>query len=203
MGLVGRNKGGSDFIPHPKGLMPGTIVDIIDQGMHEVVFNGEKKPPVNKMGWRVYCGQDKEDGTPMYVTQNRLTVSTSERANARKLVEQGFDRKLGDGEVEAFDYEAELLGKSFFFNMIHKDTKSGTWTNIDAMLPLPPGTRAPGVPENYVREVNREPEKSRDARTAAPKEERVARSRPAAKQGEAPEYEFPYTDHTTDDMPWE
>lgn len=200
MGIVGHSSNDtSDFVPHPAGLMPGTIVDVIDLGMLVREYMGEKKPPAPYMAWRVFAGQYKEDGTPLYVTHNKynaLRVSTSVKANARKLVEQGTGRQFTDEEVNAFDYES-LIGKSFNFNFVQKTgSKGGVFTNFTTIVPLMPGQVGPGIPDDYVREVDREPSKSKDVRTA------VRDPNPTTIQPLSDfEPVFPDTDH--DAMPWE
>lgn len=198
MALVGTDKGTS-FTPHPKGIFAGTVIDIVDIGNVTADF-GEGPKTQRKFWLRVYCGQQREDGMPLYA-QRRLSLSTNEKAAARLLVQKGRDKEFTKEEEKEFDYES-LIGQSFMFFITHNNTPKGIFANIDTMAPLGPGQAGPGIPDSYVREVNQPPEKSKDVRVAGVSgvAQAVAAAKPKASEQEQ-EYTFPLSDH--DKMPWD
>lgn len=205
MALVGTDKGGGNFTPHPKGIFAGTVIDIVDKGLVTTAFAGEVKTQ-HKFWLRAFCGQLREDGVPLFA-QQRLTLSSNAQATARKLVEKGRDKKFSDEEEKEFDYES-LIGQSFTFFLTQNVNDKGTFTNIEMLAPLQPGQTGPGIPENYVREINQPPEKSKDVRVAGVSgvAQAVAAAKPKASESAAPEPEefvFPHNDHDDDKMPWE
>jgi len=170
MALIG--KSGGDFTPHPKGVFAATVVDVIDRGMVESNYGGTKKLK-HKFTLRLWGGQVKEAEdekgekfeVPLFVDQ-WLTLSSHERSKARQLVEQGLGRSFTGKEVkQGFDYE-KLLGQDFQMLVTHNETKNGVYANIGALMPLQEGQEGPGTPDDYVREVKKDPEESRDARVA-------------------------------------
>lgn len=191
-----KGQSGEPFTPHPAGTFMATLIDVIDQGIKDVTFQGKTKQQP-KMAWRFWCGQEKEDGTPLFLTQGYLTVSVDPKAKARLFAESGLGRKFTPEEEEEFEYE-DLIGKDFMVSGIHNKVGENTYCNLSSMSPLPKGVTAPGVPENYVRELNREPEKSRDVRTASV----AGTSKKAQAREQSETREMPFSDHDDDDLPW-
>jgi len=178
MSLIGK-PGGGDFTPHPKGVFPAIVVDVIDRGLVEnKMFNKVQ----HKFSLRLFGGKykvddegelvtdDKGNKVPLFVDQ-WLTLSSHKRSKARQLVEQGLGRKFtAKEEREGFDYES-LLGKQMVMLVVHNETDRGIYANLSALMPLQEGQTAPGVPDGHVREIDKPPEKSYDARIAVEAEE--------------------------------
>jgi hypothetical protein len=223
MALVGTNSGGSsNFTPHPTGGFAARLIDVIDLGVLKSEFQGKVKMQ-HKMAWRFFAGQE-EDGKPLYVTQ-RLTLSTHEKAKARALLESalgrrltpkeggGFDpalgRELKDDEVEGFDYES-LIGSGFLISVSHNVTPKGTFANLSSVMPLLAGMECPDAPENYVREINRPADKSKDVRAKSGLPSSVPTGKPVPSKSQVPvpepvpdrDVKYPETDHDTA-LPWE
>lgn len=164
MSLYGSS--GGDYEQAPEGPCVLVISDIVDLGMKESTFGGEKKIK-HKFAVRAFLNKKTSGGAPHRVSQ-WLTLSSHPRAKARQLIEQAFGTKMEnlkgwDKKTKRYDYEnPEFLGQSFQGMIVHNNE----YANIGALMPLADGQEPLEVPEDYIREVDRSPDESQDVRTA-------------------------------------
>lgn len=86
---------------------------------------------------------DKAKGEqPMSLSQE-YTLTFSEKANLRKLIDAVYPKALkSEEELEAFDIEA-LMGQACLVTVVHKTTAKGTYANIGGTTALPKGMTCP------------------------------------------------------------
>jgi hypothetical protein len=130
------SKGGEgNFEKAPPGNHPAVLVGMIDMGIQESEFQGEKKD-----AHRVYFvwelpHEKKEDGNSHTIAID-LTLSLNEKAKLRKWIESRIGRQIADGEE--YDVSSEL-GQACLLNVVQKDK----YPKVEGMSALPKGMAAP------------------------------------------------------------
>jgi hypothetical protein len=192
MPVYASSNGNSTFIPHPAGNFPAVCCDVDDLGMIEVTWQGVKKTQHKAELWW-YCGQTKEDGTPLLV-KRRFTLSLAENSNLRPFLETWRGKKFTAEELKGFDLE-KLIGIPCFIQVTHNDTEKGTYANVDAIMTLPGAMKeqAPKLPQDFVR-----PSVARAEKAAAEAEAQPAGVGAAGGQPAWPGDAFP----ADDDLPF-
>lgn len=158
--------GSGKFEQAPEGPCVLVISDIVDLGMKESTFKGEKKIK-HKFAVRAFLNKETKEGKLHRISQ-WLTLSSHKRSKARQLIEQAFGKKIEkldgwDPEAKRYDYEnPEFLGQSFQGMIVHNDE----YANLGALMPLAEGMKAIEVPDDYVREIDRPADESQDVRKA-------------------------------------
>ena len=153
--------GGEDFPDAPEGLHQGVCVDVIDRGLVEFEWEGQKK----KRKELVFVFQihaldddDKEirrnDGKRFTASQ-KFTASLAKNAKLGPFLESWLGTTLSD-EVREEGFEMDkLIGRNAQINLSHRKASNGkTYTNITGILPVPK-KQAKLVPEDYVRVQDR------------------------------------------------
>ena len=82
MSLVLESKVGGDFKPHVEGIHPAVCVDVIDLGMMETEFQGQRRL-VNKVRVFFETEQRNEEGKNCVITKT-FTASLHPKANERR-----------------------------------------------------------------------------------------------------------------------
>lgn len=173
-----------DFIPAPAGVHQAVCVDVIDLGMLEVTWAGQKKQQHKiNVAWQI--NELRDDGKP-YLVFKRYTLSLSEKANLRKDLESWRGRKFTRDEEMGFDVES-VIGANCLLNVQHAEKEGTTYANVVAIMPL-----AKGMPKitatDYVRKIDRKDEgTSQEAQRAV---------------DEAMGHPPSYADMTDDDIPF-
>jgi hypothetical protein len=142
---------------HPEdGQYLGVIADVIDLGEVETGFG--IKPRVRIV---YLLDQNDSEGNPFRVVAT-YTASLHEKANLRKTLKQ----ILGADVSGQFDLE-ELLGinNQLVVTTTEKDDK--TYTNIVAILKAPKGSPRLAIPDDFVRQQDKQ-KKQAPAKKAAP-----------------------------------
>ena len=135
------------------GSTMGVLVSLVDLGMQETNWDGEKKisPKVRltfELPDQVIEGEVVENGKTTKVTKPmmvslELTRSLGERATLRKHLESWRGAAFTSKELASFSLK-NLLGKAALLNLMHKTSQAGRqYCAISAIGKLPKGMTAP------------------------------------------------------------
>ena len=142
---------GENFVLCPAGTHAAVCVDIVDVGIVESEFNGEKKKQHKvRVVWQIDETQD--NGKP-FTASKRYTLSLHEKAALRKDLESWRGRPFTNQELEGFDLE-NLLSIAALVNVIHEQKNGKTYDNVTTIMRLPKAMEAP-TPRDYIRKCNR------------------------------------------------
>jgi hypothetical protein len=127
--MVLQCKDSGDFKPHPEGIHPAVCVDVMDLGLVETDFQGQKKM-VNKVKLVFESEQKTEDGKNCTVSKN-FTASLHPKAKLAEFLGKWRGRPVVPGETIDL---AKLLGASCTLVISHQQNMSGkTYASIDAV----------------------------------------------------------------------
>jgi hypothetical protein len=135
------------------GTTMGVLVQLIDMGLQETNWDGEKKmsPKVRltfELPDQVIEGEVVENGKTTKVTKPmmvslELTRSLGERATLRKHLESWRGAAFTSKELASFSLK-NLLGKAALLTLMHKTSQAGRqYCAINAISKLPKGMTAP------------------------------------------------------------
>lgn len=135
------------------GSTTGVLVQLIDLGLQETNWDGEKKvsPKVRltfELPDQVIDGEVVENGKTTKVTKPmmvslELTRSLGERATLRKHLESWRGAAFTSKELASFSLK-NLLGKAALLTLMHKTSQAGRqYCAINAISKLPKGMTAP------------------------------------------------------------
>ena len=127
--MVLQCKDSGDFKPHPEGIHPAVCVDVMDLGLVETEFQGQKRM-VNKVKLVFESEQKTEDGKSCTVSKN-FTASLHPKAKLAEFLGKWRGRALVPGETIDL---AKLLGASCTLVLSHQQNMTGkTYAAIDAV----------------------------------------------------------------------
>jgi len=127
--MVLQCKDSGDFKPHPEGIHPALCVDVMDLGLVETEFQGQKKM-VNKVKLVFESEQRGEDGKAYTVSKN-FTASLHPKAKLAEFLGKWRGRPVTPGETIDL---AKLIGASCTLVISHQQNMSGkTYAAIDAV----------------------------------------------------------------------
>lgn len=127
--MVLQCKDSGDFKPHPEGIHPAVCVDVMDLGLVETDFQGQKKM-VNKVKLVFESEQKTEDGKVCTVSKN-FTASLHPKAKLAEFLGKWRGRPVVPGETIDL---AKLLGASCTLVISHQQNMTGkTYASIDAV----------------------------------------------------------------------
>jgi hypothetical protein len=119
----------SDFKPHPEGIHPAVCVDVMDLGLVETEFQGQRRR-VNKVKLVFESEQKTEEGRNFTVSRN-FTASLHPKAKLAEFLGKWRGRPVLPGETIDL---AKLLGASCTLVISHQQNLSGkTYASIDAV----------------------------------------------------------------------
>ena len=129
----------------PPGATPAVLADVVDLGMVETEFQGQKKIQ-HKCRLVFLTAKKMTDGRPFYVSQ-QFTASLYEKGNLARFLAQWLNRPLTKAEQKEFDLET-LIGAQAQLNIVHTvSEKNGkTYANIFSIAPLPKFDPETGLP---------------------------------------------------------
>jgi hypothetical protein len=129
MSYVLQSKAGGDFKPHPEGIHPAVCVDVIDLGMVESEFQGQRRL-VNKVRLAFESEQKNEDGKNCIVTKT-FTASLHPKAKLADFLGKWRGKPVVPGE--SIDL-AKLVGANCTLVVSHQQSMTGrTYASIDAV----------------------------------------------------------------------
>ncbi len=143
MPLIAKSKGGGNLPLVPEDQHKGRCVLIVDIGTQESSY-GYKHQCV--IGWElpeVLQVYDAAEGEQPAMLSRFFTVSLSEKANLRGVLEQWRGRAFSDAELDGFDLE-KLAGVPCLLQVIHKQGQDNTVRAlINNVSKLPKGLVCP------------------------------------------------------------
>ncbi len=129
MSMVLQSKVGGDFKPHPEGIHPAVCVDVIDLGLVETEFQGQRRL-VNKVRLVFESEQKNEEGKNCIVTKT-FTASLHPKAKLAEFLGKWRGRPVVPGE--SIDL-AKLVGANCTLVVSHQQNMVGrTYASIDAV----------------------------------------------------------------------
>lgn len=129
MSMVLQCKENTEFKPHPEGIHPAICVDVIDLGLVETDFQGQKKM-VNKVKLVFESEQKTDDGRNCTVSKN-FTASLHPKAKLADFLGKWRGRPVVPGE--SIDL-GKLLGACCTLVISHQQNIVGrTYASIDAV----------------------------------------------------------------------
>ena len=97
----------------------------------------------------------KDDGTPLTVRQD-YNLSLHDQSTLGKHLVSWRGQPFTPEEKNGFDIE-KLVGVPCYVNIIHRQSGENTYANVDGIMSLPKGMQAPGVPQGFIRELDKQP----------------------------------------------
>jgi hypothetical protein len=129
MSMVLQSKVGGDFKPHAEGIHPAVCVDVINLGLVETEFQGQKRL-VNKVRLAFETEQKNEEGKRCIVTKT-FTGSLHPKAKLADFLGKWRGRPVVPGE--SIDLE-KLIGANCTLVISHQQNMAGrTYASIDAV----------------------------------------------------------------------
>jgi hypothetical protein len=129
MSMILECKEAADFVPHPEGIHPAVCVDVIDLGMVETEFQGQKRI-VPKLKLVFESEQKTEDGRSCVVSR-RFTASLHPKARLAEFLGKWRGRPVVPGE--SIDL-SKLIGACCTLVVSHQQNPQGrTFASIDAI----------------------------------------------------------------------
>ena len=152
---IGKPKSGNGgFVPCPVGAHPAVLVDVIDLGVVESSFKGEKtQRDMLKLVWEVVA---LAEGGKRYLVSQKYTKSLHEKSNLRKHLKSWRGGKdFSEDEIED-GFEAEHLLHKPCIVCVTQDTGNDgrVWAKVESVLPAGGTTTAPSG--QYTRVQDRE-----------------------------------------------
>jgi hypothetical protein len=127
--LILQCKDSGDFVPHPEGIHPAVCVDVMDLGLVETEFQGQRRL-VNKVRLVFESEARTEEGKPCSVSKN-FTASLHPKAKLAEFLGKWRGRPVQPGE--SIDL-AKLIGASCTLVISHQQNLAGrTYAAIDAV----------------------------------------------------------------------
>ena len=128
--MVLQCKDSGDFKPHPEGIHPAVCVDVMDLGLVETEFQGQKKM-VNKVKLVFESEQKTEDGKANCTVSKNFTASLHPKAKLAEFLGKWRGRPVLPGETIDL---AKLIGACCTLVISHQQNMSGkTYAAIDAV----------------------------------------------------------------------
>lgn len=128
--MVLQCKESGEFKPHPEGIHPAVCVDVMDLGLVETEFQGQKKM-VNKVKLVFESEQKTEDGKANCTVSKNFTASLHPKAKLAEFLGKWRGRPVVPGETIDL---AKLIGASCTLVISHQQNMSGkTYAAIDAV----------------------------------------------------------------------
>lgn len=153
-------KGG--FAPAPAGQWQAVCVDVVDLGLSEKTYNGQKvvgkdgKPVMSHNVCFVWEINEPMPGSGRpYIVGRKFTLSLHEKASLREATESWLGRTLTEREVaDGFDVES-FIGRNCQLTVVHNVKATGTYANVTAIVPLMKGMKDILPTPDYVRVCDR------------------------------------------------
>lgn len=198
--LVLQCNDGGDYKPHPEGVHPAVCVDVMDLGLVETEFQGQRRL-VNKVKLAFESEARTEDGKPCGITKN-FTASLHPKARLAEFIGKWRGRPVVPGE--SIDL-SKLIGASCTLVISHQQNMVGkTYASIDAVSKptrkvAPSGTYDPAAARRRFAEWKA---KQSGAQVATPPVHTAMPAPKPAAPGPAPAPAKPAVPQPDDDVPF-
>lgn len=152
MPILARRKE-STFDPAPEGLHHAVCVDVWEPWTEERPAEwGGGLIDKTRIVWLIEETNPKTNRN--YEVSQIYTLSLHEKANLCKHLESWRGKQFTDQEKRGFDVE-KLIGVNCQIQVIHRITDSGTYANVQAIVPAAKNAPKMLVPADYVRKKDR------------------------------------------------
>jgi len=147
MAMTYKATGGAEFEKVPAGTHIAVCNLVADVGLQP--GSAAFPDPKRKLFLRfevpsertTYTKDGEEKEGPMTIYAN-FTASMNKKANMRKALEGWRGKKFTDADAEAFDVSS-ILGKACMILVTHSESGGKVYANVDNIMALPKGTKAP------------------------------------------------------------
>lgn len=144
---IAKETGGGEIQLPPAGAHIARCCQVIDLGTQHDEYMG--KPKIMRkvrIAWELPLEKavfSDERGEEPFMCSAEYTLSLSERANLRHMLESWRGKEFTAKELEGFDLDV-LVGKPCMVNIVHKTSKSKRqYAQVTSVTPLPKGTTCP------------------------------------------------------------
>ncbi len=124
------------FIPAPEGQHSAVCCDVVDLGVMEMEYNGQKRK--SRKVRLVFQIDEQNDNSKPFTVSRMFTNSLHQKAALRSFLNSWRGTPITDAATQRFDLET-LIGVPALLQVIHKDHDGTTWANIDSIMRLPNG----------------------------------------------------------------
>ena len=161
--LLLTDNGGGNFTPHEAGSFLGVCVDVIDYGVVQTEYKGQKRQRRLFQFAFETNAELREDGSPQMIWSRRFTASLSEKAAARTFLEAWRGKPFTKEELQGFDPEV-VIGVNAMLTIIHREQGGKVYANIASVgkpmkgLPWIEPAKKPDGTQLYVRKKDRTPQ---------------------------------------------
>jgi len=144
MSLLARSSSSTNFKILEEGTHVGTCFAVIGVGRQETPWGPKEKVYI---GWeipeeRVQFEEDGEEfNQPIVIWQN-YTISLSNKANLRHILEGWRGRAFTKGELDGFEL-FNLIGKSCLLTIVHSESGDRTFANVQSIGKVMKGQEVP------------------------------------------------------------
>ena len=152
MAIIASSSGGTDFQLDPAGNHLARCYRIVDMGSHQNTYGSTLRKIL--ISWELH-GEDNDgnplttaDGKPFMISGN-FTLSLSEKATLRSLLESWRNKPFTLEELSGFDITA-LLDKWCMITVVHnagKNNPAKMYANVQAVSPVPQAIKKNGLPD--------------------------------------------------------
>lgn len=144
-------KSGSSFKNAPEGSHFARCIGVIDLGTQKTTFQGQEKEQRKvMMAFELTeCTEvfDETKGEQPFIIYQEYTLSLSDKANLKKVLESWRGKEFTEQELAGFDIE-KLVDKTCLIQVLHKTSSNGNQrAHISSFMKLPAKMEAP-VPFN-------------------------------------------------------
>ena len=154
-------KAGATFTPCPAGSHIAVCCDVVDLGLIETNYKGQKPKKQHKIKIVWQTPEIRDDGKPFLVSK-RYTNSLHEKAALRKDLEAWRGRSFTDEELQGFDVET-VISVGCMLGVIHNASGGTIYANVSSLMKLPRGMTAPAIDPAYIRVADRPVEDEENA----------------------------------------
>lgn len=145
---------GGDYTPAPAGVHQAVCCDVVDLGIVETEWQGQRKSAHKvRLVWQL--AEQMPDGRPFTVS-SRYTASLHEKARLRADLQSWRGKAFTEAELVKFDLE-RLLGVGCLVNIMHTSRGGKVYADIAAIMPLSARSPKLAVSADYVRVKDRAP----------------------------------------------
>ena len=145
----------SNFKPVPPGMHLARCYRVVDLGTQESTFQGTTKTQ-HKCMIQFEVHSEDEDGNPLKTDKNEpmsisktYTVSLGENSAMRRDLAAWRGRDFTKEELRGFELK-NILGAWGMISVVQTEGNNGkTYTNIAAVMPVPPNIKKMGLPEAH------------------------------------------------------
>ena len=122
------------------GTHQAVCCGVWDVGLQESTFNNETKVQHKiVIAWeldQLINDEESEYHGKPYMISNKYTLSLDDRSNLYKDLTSWRGKPFTEDEVKTGVDVSKLYGANCFLNIIHKETATGTYANIAAVMPI-------------------------------------------------------------------